>query len=260
MKSQEKNVLLGIPIGQQSVEVATERALAAINRKSNPVVFACAMSHSLNVAHSDLEFANALREADIVVADGVGVTLMGRLAGVDVGTRIAGEEFFFSLMNALEKSGKGRVFFFGATNKALDLISERFQREFPSLELCGVLSPPFRPWSVEENREMVENINSTSPDVLWVGMGAPKQEKWVYQNYNSLNAPLIGSIGAVFDYFAGTNPPPPRWVRRYGLETPYRLMREPRRLWRRAIISNMMFVLRVLQEHILGFGRKRPSR
>lgn len=259
MKSQASNVLLGIPIGQPSLAAATESALAAIERKSPPVVFACAMSHSLNVAQTDAEFAEALRQADMVVADGVGVTLMSRLARVDVGARIAGEEFFFSLMNALENRGKGRVFFFGATDKTLGLISERFQREFPSLELCGVLSPPFRPWSDEENQKMINKINSAKPDVLWVGMGAPKQEKWVYRSRKALNAPLIGSIGAVFDYFAGTNPPPPSWVRRWGLETPYRLMREPRRLWRRALISNLMFVIRVLQKHVLRFRRKEPA-
>ena len=107
---------------------------------------------------------------------------------------------------------------------------------------------------------MVSRINDANPDVLWVGMGAPKQEKWVYRNRNALQAPLIGSIGAVFDYFAGTNPPPPRWVRRCGLETPYRLMREPRRLWRRALISNLMFVIRVIQRHILRAGFKEPTR
>ena len=136
MKDQVSNILLGIPIGQPSLKAATDRALAAIERASPPIVFACAMSHSLNVAQTDAEFAEALRQADMVVADGVGVTLMGRLAGVDVGVRIAGEEFFFSLMNALEKQGKGRIFFFGSSNKVIELISERFQQEFPSLELC----------------------------------------------------------------------------------------------------------------------------
>ena len=260
MKDRVSNILLGIPIGQPSLKAATDRALAAIERTSPSIVFACAMSHSLNVAQTDAEFAEALRQADMVVADGVGVTVMGRLAGVDVGARIAGEEFFFSLMNALEKRGKGRIFFFGSSNKVIELISERFQQEFPSLELCGVVSPPFRPWSEEENHKMIGKINRANPDVLWVGMGAPKQEKWVYQNRKALNVPVIGSIGAVFDYFAGTNPPPPPWVRKWGLETPYRLMREPRRLWRRALISNLMFVIRVLQQHILRVGYKAPTR
>ena len=259
MKAEATNVLLGIPIGQKSLETATQLALAPIERNSPPIVFACAMAHSLNVAQTDNEFAEALRQADIVVADGVGVSLMARLAGVDVGIRIAGEEFFYSLMNALEKRGNGRVFFFGATNNVLNLITSRFQREFPSLELCGVLSPPFMPWSEAENQKMLDVIINAKPDVLWVGMGAPKQEKWVYRNRNALNVPLIGSIGAVFDYFAGTNPPPPPLVRRWGLETPYRLMREPKRLWRRALISNFMFVIRVIQKHILRVGRKGPN-
>lgn len=255
MNPRKSNVLLGVPIGQRSLELATERALVAIEEKSPPVVFACAMSHSLNVAQSDAEFFAALCEADVVVADGVGVTLMARLAGIDVGTRIAGEEYFLSLMNALEMRGKGRVFFFGSSYKVLKLISERFVRQFPSLELCGVLSPPFRPWSDEENLEMIKMINNAHPDVLWVGMTAPKQEKWVYRSYQLLNVPFIGSIGAVFEYFAGTNQSPPRWIRSMGLETPYRLAMEPRRLWRRAIVSNTQFILRVLQQHVFRRGR-----
>lgn len=254
MNREMNNVLLNIPIGCPSIEAAVDKSMAAIEGKASPMVFAFAMAHSLNVAQTDKDFAQALHAADIVVADGVGVSVLGRLAGVDVGVRIPGEVYFLSLMNALEKRGKGRIFFFGSSENVLELIGERLKSEFPSLELCGVLSPPYRPWSDLENLEMIEQINAVSPDVLWVGMGAPKQEKWVHKSHDMLDVPVIGSIGAVFDYFAGTIPAPPSWVRRMGLETPYRLIKEPRRLWRRVFLSNAMFVLRVFRQHILRIG------
>jgi N-acetylglucosaminyldiphosphoundecaprenol N-acetyl-beta-D-mannosaminyltransferase len=208
------------------------------------------------VAQSDPVFLDALNDADQVVADGVGVTLMGRLARVDVGPRIVGEEYFSSLMRALDSRGGGRIFFFGSSNEVLEKIANRIGHAYPSLTLCGVLSPPYRPWSDEENAVMVRKINESNPDVLWVGMTAPKQEIWVFRNRHALHVPIIGSIGAVFDYFAGTVPSPPHWVRRAGLEWFYRVFwnDNPRRFWLRGLsFPKLLFM--VLREHILN--RKR---
>ena len=158
MNSRVNNVLLGIPVGQESLETAIESALSAIEKESLPLVFACAMAHSVNVAQTDETFNKALRDADLVVADGVGVTLMARLAKVDVGARVAGEEFFSALMDTLDKRGQGRIFFFGSTEKVLDLISRRVKQDYPNLDVCGTLSPPYRPWSADENKSMIETI------------------------------------------------------------------------------------------------------
>jgi N-acetylglucosaminyldiphosphoundecaprenol N-acetyl-beta-D-mannosaminyltransferase len=256
MSGSTPGVLLGIPIGQPSLESAVAGALAAIDRKEKSVVFACANTHSIVVAQGDPVFFDALNDADQVVTDGVGVKIMGQLARIDVGSRIAGEEYFSSLMLSLEKRGKGRVFFFGSSDDVLQKIAQRFERQYPSLTLCGVLSPPYRPWSEEENAELVRVINDSLPDVLWVGMTAPKQEIWVFNNRHRLNVPVIGSIGAVFDFFAGTIPSPPSWVRRAGFEWLYRLFRNsnPGRFWRRGL-SAPKLVFMVLRRHALGRGR-----
>lgn len=254
MNEKKTGRILGIAIGQPSLELAVNEALNAIDRKRSPLIFACANSHSLAVAQKDQEFFNALNDADQVVADGVGVTAIARLARINVGARIVGEAYFLALMKALEDRGTGRVFFFGSTDRVLQLISNRFHTEFPSLELCGVYSPPYREWSDEENQDMINKINSSKPDVLWIGMTAPKQEKWAYKNRRLLNASVIGSIGAAFDFFAGTVPSPPTWIRNMGLETPYRLFMEPKRLWKRVFISDMKFFIMAIWRHILGFG------
>lgn len=254
MSPHARGRLLGIPIGERSLATATERALGAIDARGRTFHFACAMAHSLNVAQTDAEFRAALCAADMLVADGAGVVAMARLAGVDVGTRMAGEQVFRAVMGALQARGGGRIFFFGSTERVLALMAERCARDYPALEVAGTLSPPYRAWTDAEEAAMAGTINRAQPDVLWVGLGAPKQEKWVHRNRARLQVPFAGSIGAVFDYFAGTNPAPPAWVRRWGLETPYRLALEPRRLWRRAILSNGQFVLRVLGHHVLRHG------
>ncbi len=256
MTNRDAAMLLDVPIDRTPLEVAAAEALAAIERRRPPIVFACANPHSIVTAQADAEFLRALNRADLTVADGVGVIMMGRLARVGVGPRITGTDYFFAVLEQLKQRGYGRVFFFGSSPKVLELIAKRFAREYPELTLCGTLSPPYRPWSDEENRTMVAQINAARPDVLWVGMTAPKQEKWVEANRGALNAAVIGSIGAVFDFYAGTYPRAPEWLCRVGLEWVYRLVKEPRRMWRRTFVSAPRFVGLVLWRHVFQRGRR----
>ena len=255
MAMREAGLLLGIPIDRKALPIAVQDALLAIERKRPPVIFVCANPHSLVVAQHDGSFQSALTQANLVVADGVGVTFMARLVGVQIGPRITGTDYFQAVLNALQQSGSGRVFFFGSSQRVLDLIAKRFASDFPSLILCGMLSPPFRSWSDEENRRMVQVINDAKPDVLWVGMTAPKQEKWVEENRYNLTVPVIGSIGAVFDFYAGTYARAPQWICHIGFEWAYRFLSEPRRMWQRNCVSAPKFLWLVLSRHVLGFGK-----
>jgi N-acetylglucosaminyldiphosphoundecaprenol N-acetyl-beta-D-mannosaminyltransferase len=190
--------------------------------------------------------------ANLIVADGVGVSLMAQMVGIQIGPRITGTDYFHAVLQALQQRGAGRVFFFGSSQSTLTLMAKRFAADFPSLTLCGTLSPPFGSWSDEENSRMVQAINDAKPDVLWVGMTAPKQEKWVEANRRQLNIPVIGSIGAVFDFYAGTRARASQLVCRIGLEWVYRFILEPRRMWKRSVISSPIFVYLVLRRHVLG--------
>lgn len=256
MNSRNAGELLGIAIDRTSLEEAAEEAHQAVDRKRQPIVFACANPHSLAVAQHDDSFRAALTQANFVVADGVGVTMMSRFAGVHIGPRITGTDYFQAVLNVLQQRGGGRVFFFGSSPRVLDLISARFASEFPSLTLCGTLSPPYGAWSEEENSRMVETINQARPDVLWVGMTAPKQEKWVEENRRKLNVQVIGSIGAVFDFYAGTYSRAPQWICKVGLEWAYRFMLEPRRMWERNFVSAPKFVWLVVKKHALGINKR----
>src|SRR6266852_4819818 len=254
MSARDAGVLLGVQIDRKSLGTTTADALAAIERRSPPVIFACANPHSLASAQANTTFKSALNNATLVVADGVGVTIMAKFAGVEIGPRITGTDYFFSLMKALQERGAAKVFFFGSSRNVLNLISERMHREFPRLKLCGTLSPPFRAWSAEEDAAMVASINDADPDVLWVGMTAPKQEEWVEANRHQLHAPVIASVGAVFDFYAEVNPRAPQWMCKLGMEWVYRLVRAPRRMWRRTFISAPKFVALVIWRHVLGIG------
>lgn len=254
MNLPDVGMLLGVRIDRKSLEVAVIDALVAIDRQAEPIIFVCANPHSLVEAQNDPLFKSALNNANLVVPDGVGVTMMAKYARVRVGPRIAGHDYFVAVLGALEKRGSGRVFFFGSSQRILDLISREFKRDFPSLTLCGVLSPPYGAWSDEENALMVVAINAARPDVLWVGMTAPKQEKWVEANRGKLDVPVIGSIGAVFDFYAGTFPRAPEWMCELGIEWLYRLIKEPRRMWRRNFISSPKFVVMVMWRHVFGIG------
>jgi len=254
MTGRDAGMLLGVPIDRKFLETVTSEAVSAVERRAPGVVFACANPHSLVTAQGDAAFRAALNNASLVVPDGVGVTLMAKIAGVKVGPRITGTDYFLSVTRALEWHGAAKVFFFGSSSQVLARISERMQREFPNVKVCGILSPPFRGWSAEANSAMLETINGADPDVLWVGMTAPKQEKWVEENRHRLRAAVIASIGAVFDFYAGTNPRAPQWMCKFGIEWLYRLAREPRRMWRRTFVSAPKFVGLVVWRHVLGIG------
>jgi N-acetylglucosaminyldiphosphoundecaprenol N-acetyl-beta-D-mannosaminyltransferase len=241
---------MGVKIGPRSLAALVDHACASIAQRRETFVFACANPHSLVVAGSDEQFRRALNTATAVVADGVGCQWAATLTGVTVGPRITGMDFFLAIMAAQDKSA-GRVFFFGSRPEILATLRLRVAREFPRVDMA-TLSPPFGTWSEEQNRAMIAEIRAFRPDVLWVGMTAPKQEKWVSANEAALQVPVIGSIGAVFDYYAGATKRAPRWVCDIGMEWLYRLPREPRRLWRRTFVSGPLFLWSVLRERMLS--------
>lgn len=251
MNAYTTSTILRVPVGTGTLTEITQASLEAISTRTKPKVFACANPHSIVAAQDDEDFLYALQNADFIVADGVGVALIGRVLKRDVGPRIAGENFFNSLLGKLQENGGGRVFFFGSSERVLELIERRFKEKYPRLTLCGTLSPPFRPWSEDENEAMVQTINAARPDVLWVGMTAPKQEKWIQENRDKLNAPIIGAIGAVFDFFAGTYPRAPAWMCNAGLEWLYRLIKEPRRMWKRNFVSTPKFIGLAVWQHLI---------
>lgn len=247
MKNRDSRTLLGVPVSVRSLQVLRDQARIAIARRSR-FVLACANPHSLVVARADEEFRQALTACDDVLPDGVGITLACRLTGLGKLPRITGSDVFRSIMEEADRM-RARVFFFGSSAGVLSLIEARARQEFPNVYL-EFLSPPFGSWSDAEGAALLDAIRKSNADVLWVGMTAPRQEKWIYAHAGQLEVPVIGAIGAVFDYYAGTVRRAPLPYRRCGLEWLYRLSREPRRLWRRTLLSAPKFVWLVLRDRL----------
>jgi len=212
---------------------------------------ACLNPHSLVVAKDDPVFSEALHATDWLVPDGAGVLLASRFLGCPVHERITGSDVFYGLHDRLNLQGGGSIFFLGSTEEILAEIRQRMAKDYPNLRVAGTFSPPYKPeFTPEELDGMIDAINAARPDVLWVGMTAPKQEKWIHQNRHRLQVKFIGAIGAVFDFYTGFVMRSHPVFQKLGLEWLPRLLQEPRRLWRRMLISAPIFLWHVLKAKI----------
>jgi len=204
-------------------------------------------AYCYNIAQKDKEYSEVLYKSDVLLPDGVSVVLAAYLL---TGTRlkkIAGEDLFFYEMSRLNKNG-GSCFFLGSNEDTLSRIIDRAKSDFPKVN-AHMFSPPFKAeFSPEDNKIMVDKINEFKPDVLFIGMTAPKQEKWAANHLPELNVKHICCIGAVFDFYAGTIKRAPKVLIALGLEWFFRLIKEPRRMWRRYIIGNPEFIWLIIKE------------
>lgn len=208
---------------------------------------------SYDNARKDVLFSEALQKGDVLIPDGISIVKACRFlnAKSQPKERIAGWDLFEYEMGKLNRVG-GKVMFLGSSDAVLNLIRQRVAEKYPKIEV-DTYSPPYKPeFSDEDNEAMISAINHSNPDLLWIGMTAPKQEKWAYTHLNRLDVHChIGTIGAVFDFFAGTiKRAPERW-QRAGLEWLYRLLSEPRRMWRRYFIGNAKFIYYIMVEKIM---------
>ena len=206
-------------------------------------------AHSYNVAQKDAAFADALQKGDYLIPDGVSIVKACRWlkAQSQPKERIAGWDLFCFEM----ERHPSKVMFLGSSEKVLSLIRQRAAVDYPNLEIV-TYSPPYKQeFSEEDNRDMIHAINSANPDLLWIGMTAPKQEKWTYTHWNELNIHChCGTIGAVFDFYAGTAKRAPLWWQRHSLEWLFRLIMEPRRMWKRYVVGNVLFIYNIIKEKI----------
>lgn len=209
-------------------------------------------AHSFNVAQKDELFADALTKGDVLIPDGASVVKVARWVGNPnpPKERVAGWDLFCIEMEKLAgKSGRPKVMFMGSSEKVLGLIREKAAADYPNVEVA-TYSPPYKPeFTAEDNAEIVKAINMANPDLLWIGMTAPKQEKWAFAHWHELDIHChCGTIGAVFDFYAGTAKRAPLWWQEHSLEWLYRLLLEPKRMWRRYLVGNTLFIWNILKE------------
>lgn len=245
----EKKELFGIKFNPLTKERAVELVKDFINDKGKSQISFVPV-YSIVVAQKDEEFKVALNSSSFVLADGMPIVWVSKLFGMPIPERIAGCDFFMKFCRVASEK-QYTFFLMGATEEVLSNMCANLKKEFSSLRIVGTYSPPFKKeFSEEDNLIMINKINEAKPDILWVGMSAPKQEKWIFQNLEKLDIKVAAGVGAVFDFIAGTKRRAPKWIQNIGMEWFWRLVHEPKRLWKRYLIGNSLFLWLVLKEFI----------
>ena len=245
----QQEEILGYKVCVQGCNLLLDEIMAKISEATpnNCYYFSCLNPHSYYLASKDQVFADALKRSDWLIPDGAGIVMASKMGGGKIQGRITGYDMFVGLNSRINALG-GSVFLLGSEQSTLEAIEKKITTEFPGIRVLGKYSPPFtKEFSDIETNEMLQRINEKSPDILWVGLSAPKQEKWLYDNLYKINARIAGPIGAVFDFYSGNIKRSSNIFRNNGLEWLPRLMQEPRRLWRRMFISAPMFCWHLLK-------------
>lgn len=250
----DKVEVLGIPLGLVDYEETLEWIDAMVAEGEQGYVCACNV-HTVMASQEDPELRMALLASSLNVPDGQPLVWAINALGHSLADRVYGPELMARAAARAASTGQ-RFYLYGGRNQdALVHLALNLRRRFPGLTIVGGYAPPFRPLTDEERAAVIGEINDSDPDVVWVGIGVPKQEKWMAALRPYLRAPLLIGVGAAFDFHAGLVPQAPPWLQRRGLEWAYRLAREPRRLWRRYLRYNPRFVNAFARQLVAQRGR-----
>lgn len=231
--------VLGSPIDVVSPAGAVARIADWAARRESRFVCIC-NAHSVVTARTDKALEQAIKTADMATADGAPVAWMLRRLGARGQERVSGPDLMLEYCERAARTGES-IYLYGSTEHTLALLIAALQAKFPGLQIAGTESPPFRPPTPEEDSATIRKINESSAGTVWVSLGCPKQEAWMARHRGAVQAVMIG-VGAAFDFHAGAIPRAPAWMRSSGLEWLHRLLSEPRRLWRRYLVTNSIFL------------------
>ena len=204
--------------------------------------------HSVVTALLDNDHRHDLNAADMATSDGMPVTWTMRKLGFPEQQRINGPDLMWKYCEKAEKGGQ-KIFFYGSTEEVLELLKNKLTATFPELQIVGMYSPPFRELTAMEDDEVVEHLNASGANVVFVGLGCPRQERWMFQHRGKVKAVMVG-VGAAFNYHAGTIKRAPVWMQNMGFEWMHRLASDPKRLWRRYLVTNTIFILAIATQFL----------
>jgi N-acetylglucosaminyldiphosphoundecaprenol N-acetyl-beta-D-mannosaminyltransferase len=248
--------ILGVTIHNVTATQAIESVDAFVSsQKPHKIIVANAAK--LVKAQKDTELLSALRTSNLVTADGISIVLGARMFGVKLVERVTGSEHLLPLSCELAAQKEYSVFFLGAGPGVAEKAAGILKRQYPGLKVAGTYSPGYNVLHDEgETKRAVGAVREVSPDILFVALGTPKQEKWISRNLDALGVPVTIGVGATLDFIAGVSKRPPPWVHGVGFAWLYRLLHEPTRLWRRNF-EGLVFIALVARERL--FGRKREE-
>jgi N-acetylglucosaminyldiphosphoundecaprenol N-acetyl-beta-D-mannosaminyltransferase len=239
--------VVGVELAVTDYEGAMDWMDEVIRRRERTCLSAAAV-HLVMVAREDPETLRALEQA-LVVPDGVPLVWALRALGHRGASRVYGPDLMARYCARSAQTGTRMYLYGGKSTDALEALEIALGERFPGLQIVGGWSPPYRPLSDAERDEVAERINATGADVVWVGTGQPKQERWMAEMRDRLDAPILAGVGAAFDFHAGIVAQAPAWMQRVGLEWSHRLVQEPRRLWRRYARYNPRFVAAFVRQY-----------
>ena len=249
MSSRVSTNVLSIPIDTLSWDKALDTVLQWSSRRESRYVCICNV-HSVVTATQDAEFSRVLNEADMATPDGAPIAWMLRRLGQTDQQRINGPDLMWRYCEQAQSRAEP-IFFYGGTEQTLTLLKEKLLATFPNIIVAGMMSPPYRVLSEEEDAAIVAEINASNAGVVFVSLGCPKQELWMAAHRGRINSVMIG-VGAAFNYHAGTISRAPQWMQDYYLEWLFRLAAEPRRLWRRYLVTNTLFTIGAVKQLMRG--------
>ncbi len=248
----ERTNVLGVGISAINIPMALKTLDAWIERKYRTYVCITGV-HGVMESQTDPELRKIHNQAGLVTPDGMPMVWMSRLAGHKHVDRVYGPDLMLAVCEVSTEKGY-RHFFYGGNEGVPELLRDKLQQKFPGLQVVGTYSPPFRPLTPEEDAAIVAQINAAQPDIVWVGLSTPKQERWMAAHLGKVQAPVMVGVGAAFDFHAGLKQQAPRWMQRSGMEWFFRMVSEPKRLARRYLQNNPRFVIAVLMQ-LLGLRR-----
>lgn len=207
--------------------------------------------HSIVLAQNDFVLAAAHHKAVLKTPDGVPLVWIGRLIGRKNVERVYGPDLMMETLKRSEEKGYTN-YFFGGKKGVPELLSEKIKNKYPNIKIAGFYSPPFRSMNENEEKNFKSELERLRPDIMWVGLGCPKQEKWMAANIGNLETKIMIGVGAAFDFHAGLLKQAPLLIQKCGLEWLFRMCVEPKRLWRRYLIYNTLFMWKILKKILNG--------
>jgi exopolysaccharide biosynthesis WecB/TagA/CpsF family protein len=241
--------VLGVRTHAVQLGEVVDRMQGWIRERDGCHSIAATSMHGIVESQHDVSFKQVLNATDLVVPDGMPLVWLGRRQGYALRKRVYGPDLLRAFCEQTAAQGY-RHFFYGGERGVAERLAESLKARFPGLNVAGTCSPPFRPLSPKEDEEMLDMIVRAAPDVIWVGLGAPKQERWMHEHKSRLRVPVLVGVGAAFDMLSGRRRQAPRWMREHGLEWFFRLLQEPRRLWRRYLVYGAQFVVYLALESL----------
>jgi N-acetylglucosaminyldiphosphoundecaprenol N-acetyl-beta-D-mannosaminyltransferase len=240
--------VLGTGVSALSLHEARDLVLAAQGHRQLGYV-CCATAYNVNLARRDTDLRHAYNRSFLTTPDGMPLVWLGRHHGHHSITRVYGPD----LMEIVCDTGRAvglRHYFYGGANGVAEQLRQKLSQRFPDLLVVGTFTPPFRRLDANELLRLQADITACQPDIIWIGLSSPQQEKFMAEHAPQLAAGLLIGVGAAFDFLSGRVPQAPRWMQRSGLEWLHRLCTDPLRLWKRYLIHNPMFVIRTLAQRL----------